>query len=111
METKIQEVHDYFRDKLINGNFEITKIKKHHINLLIDNKYPFSIWIANMDYGICTYGDMVDAFSYMNISFRVKDKLSLWRKLKPHLDLKTNKELRRDKMIEYNRLKKELNID
>ena len=31
MKTKIKEVHDYFRDKLIKGDFKVEQIKSHEI--------------------------------------------------------------------------------
>ena len=47
MKTKIKEVQDYFKSKLIAGDFEILEICYHTIKVSVENEYEFSIWIAN----------------------------------------------------------------
>lgn len=73
----IVSVHDYFRDKLIKGDFETGKNNQFHIDCIIDGDYRFTIWWANEDYGIRTCED-----SFMNINLRVNDKKSIWSKIK-----------------------------
>ena len=118
MKTKIKEVHDYFRNKLIKGEFESDKIDEHHINLMIDNKYLFVIWIANEAYGIKTErriyvypvtGVMEYMYSFMNLTFRESDKKTLWSKLKPIIKKYNDTILLAEKKRTFERLKRELN--
>ena len=49
MNEKINEVRDYFKSKLLAGDFEIVKIGTHELELKIDGMYLFNIWIGNLD--------------------------------------------------------------
>lgn len=112
MKTKIKEVHDYFRDKLIKGNFKVKLIQEHNILLIIDNKYLFIIWVANQDYGIHTDYCLIESeskFSFMDINFREKDKKAIWGKLKPIIKKHNDTVVLKAKELEFEKLKKELN--
>lgn len=110
MKTKIKEVHDYFRDKLINGDFKVDRIVSHEIYLIVDNKYPFIIWSANKDYGLQTQGaDTLNKGSFMDINFREEDKKALWGKIKPIIKKYNDTIVLKTKELEFEKLKKELN--
>lgn len=47
MKAKIKEVHDYFREKICSGEFEISKKSGYTFSILIDGSYVFNIWLAN----------------------------------------------------------------
>jgi len=47
METQIKQVNDYFVQKLMNQDFELTYITSALATVLIDAKYQFTFWIAN----------------------------------------------------------------
>lgn len=109
METKIKEVHNYFRDKLINGDFKVDKIKSHEICLIIDNEYLFIIWSANKDYGVQTRGaDTLNKGSFMDLIFSDKDKKTIWGKLKPIIKKHNDTVILKEKKYQYEKLKKEL---
>lgn len=86
MKTKIKEVHDYFRNKMIEGNFEIKQIGSFVVLILIDKKYSFNIWIANDGLNISCYDDGFNC-NFMLINFRRKDKEKLFRKLKKPISI------------------------
>ena len=110
MKTKIKEVHDYFRDKLIKGDFKVEQIKSHEIYLIIDNEYLFVIWSSNKDYGIQTRGaDTLNKGSFIDITFRFKDKKALWGKIKPIIKKNNDTVVLKAKELEFEKLKKELN--
>ena len=62
MEKKIKQVQDYFIAKILAGEFRITEISEHRLKLIVDEKYPFEIWIANGP----TYRRL---YEYSNIQF------------------------------------------
>lgn len=45
METKIKEVADYFKGKILVGEYEVIKFDFSYLEILID-KYVFWIWIS-----------------------------------------------------------------
>lgn len=55
MKNKIKEVHDYFKNKVISGDYEVINNKYHTMQILIDSEYPFSLWMANKGYSFGVY--------------------------------------------------------
>ncbi len=47
METTIKKIQQYFYDKIVRGEYSVISVSKFNIEILIDNKYSFFIWIAN----------------------------------------------------------------
>jgi hypothetical protein len=41
MEAKVKEVQDYFKNKILSSEFEVTEITEHRLNLNIDSVYKF----------------------------------------------------------------------
>lgn len=112
MKTKIKEVHDYFRDKLIKGDFKVRLIKEHYILLIIDGKYLFVIWSANEAFAIRTESCYINScfeYSFMNLNLREKDKKAIWGKIKPIIKKHNDTVVLKAKELEFEKLKKELN--
>ena len=49
MENKIKEVQDYFANKILHEQFEVTQIQEFFVSILIDKKYKFDIWVGRED--------------------------------------------------------------
>ena len=49
IEQKIQDVKDYFKNKILSGDFSFKINSKYTIEIIIDDKYSFIIWIGNLD--------------------------------------------------------------
>lgn len=48
MEEKIKEVQEYFKNKMLKGEFVLgERIESNYYDIVIDKKYSFSIWINN----------------------------------------------------------------
>lgn len=108
MEEKIQEVEQYFRDKLISGDYAVKSIDKFTWGVLVDDKYLFSLWVANGEYG-CEISNTIDK-SYMIFKLSDEDKRELWSNLDPLIiahERDVNMEIKRK---QYEALKIELNI-
>lgn len=84
IESKIKEVHDYFKNKIVSGDFTEKNIDSYRMSILVDGKYPFTVWIANGDYGIGTCNSFCDE-NFMTIKFNAKDKKILWGKIKARI--------------------------
>lgn len=67
MEAKIAEVHDYFKGKILENLFEVIEMTKWTIKILIDRKYVFHIWTANVD--IVSSIDVFNSTTVGNCSF------------------------------------------
>jgi len=79
MKDKIKEVEDYFKTKLLNGDYEITKRDQYIYTVLIDNKYIFAIWVSG---DVCNRDIYVMRDNYIQISFdTIEEKQTLHSKL------------------------------
>lgn len=45
IEENIKIIGDYFKDKVVKGEYEITKWSDTTVDIIIDGKYNFSLWI------------------------------------------------------------------
>lgn len=102
-----KELHDYFRDKIVNGYYEIVKKDTHTWSVLIDGCYPFELWIANQDFAFRTYNGDESKPSFMIIEFRVKDKLKGWNKIKKEIQDHEETILKEERRKKYEKLKSE----
>ena len=55
IESMVNYVNRYFVDKILNKEFEILQKDRYAIDIKIDDKFKFAIWIANEEYGIRAY--------------------------------------------------------
>jgi len=110
MKTKIKEVHDYFKNKLLLGDFKIIKTEEHTMSVLIDNEYKFTIWIGNLH--IPESRKLYDGmYNFMNIKFNVKESLKLNSIIKKPVKQFRETILYNQKLKELENLKKELSIN
>jgi hypothetical protein len=100
MKTKIKEVQDYFAQKIYNCDFKIIKSDENFVEILIDDKFNFSIWKIYCE----TYNGVGGCFMELNLD---KEKTLKSIKWVNDNDLLITTEA---KTKEYNKLKKELNL-
>ena len=106
MKNKIKEVQDYFIAKMLSNDFKITEMSEHVAEILIDGKYQFNIWLANMPKDRSPYHSWGSYF--MEICFTRKQALKMHSNLYKHIaDFKKNV-LLKEKRKQLEALKKEL---
>ena len=105
----IKEVQNYFTEKLIKGEYEIEKLKRHTVHLIIDG-YNFTFWIANGLLSFRQYSEL-DESNFIDLDLRPIDAKDILEVLTPKMEEVKNGELREEKLREFNRLKKELEIE
>lgn len=104
---KLKEVSDYFKQKIIAGDFEFKSCCGRTATIIIDGKHEFTLWIAN---------DQKNNFDYYSIEgfpafmrFRTqKERLSAWKQIKPYVRDYERQVIKREKQKQLNKLKKEL---
>ena len=47
MEKQIKNLQDYFKRKILKGDFEVKEFKEQYIVIIVDSKYIFNLWVAN----------------------------------------------------------------
>ena len=110
MEAKIKEVKDYFKSKILKKEFEIKEMGQHTFIILVDQKYKFTVWVGNPNYpDTCKLYDA--AYSFMQLDFNQKERIKLHGLLKKDVEDFKNRVTLPQKMAEFEKLKKELNIN
>ena len=108
MKTKIKEIQDYFKQKLLNSEFDVKIISEHYIELTIDKLYDFTIWTANLgiQYSCRQYKY---GFNFLELNLSQENKEDLKNILKPII-VKFKKDLLLvEKTKELELLKSEIN--
>jgi hypothetical protein len=85
IEDKIKEVSDYFKEKLLEGDYKFIKCNEHKATVQIDNKYMVDLWTAN---DIKRYLDVYEPGSILSneISFNSeKERIKVWGHLEPYV--------------------------
>jgi len=101
---KFKELHDYFRDKIVKGQYEIVKRDPHTYKVDIDG-YTFVLWIANEAYGFSVDSGSTFDVNTMNIKFRVSDKSKAWNKIKKDIQKEVLAKKEVEEREQYERLK------
>ena len=103
LKAKYQELHDYFREEMCNGRFEVEKRDKYTYTIKVDD-FDFGIWVANGSSAIHTYESSMRT-NAMKIIFREEDKEHLWMFIKKDMDDTFLKEEEEKEKAEFERLK------
>ncbi len=85
IEDKIKKVSDYFKTKIIEGDYKFIKCNEHKATIHIDNKYMIDLWIANdIDRYLDIYqpGDILS--NEINFNSK-KERMQAWRHLEPYV--------------------------
>lgn len=106
MKEKIKTVEDYFKEKIVTGDFEIIEKEKYTFNVRVDGKYDFIIWVANR-----TENRKIEVGSYMIIELTQKEREKLHSVLSEEIRQYEKDVLREDKLAEFKRLQKELGLE
>jgi hypothetical protein len=105
IETKIKAIQQYFIDKIMAKEFDITSTCHHHIKIRIDKKYYFLIWIANGPTHIRPYCGIGEYF--MELDFPEELKGKLYSILEPDI-IEAQNSVLQEKRKKLAELKKEL---
>ena len=107
IEQQLQDVDDYFKSKVLSGDYEVIETNQHEAVLSVDDKYDFKVWIGNdMPDNIFIYG--ITAFKMPKLSDSEKQKA--WDILEPKLKAYNETTVKAEKLKQYNKLKKELEL-
>lgn len=110
VEEKLTEVANYFKQKVLDGDYKFIKCDEYKATVLIDEKFNMSLWIANdpkihFRFDFCDpFINSIEAFSYSN----TKDRLKAYKLLRPHIEEYNGKRLIKVKEQQIEKLKNEL---
>lgn len=113
IEEKLNSVGTYFKNKVLAGDYVITKSSSATATILIDEKYSFQLWVGNdprVHFNF--YKDHINDFSVLDIptiSFNTEEeKIAGWRVMEPILIEFNKRALKKAKEERIISLQKEL---
>ena len=85
MKEMIKKCQQYFKNKLLAGEFEVIEITENYVNVVIDSEYPFSIWVGNMFDYPHTVKTWELGRNLITLDFTKEDGLQLCSIIKPQV--------------------------
>lgn len=111
MEKKLIEIGNYFKDKLITGEYKVIKWGDVTCTIIIDNKFEFDIWVFMGEENIKFYGLGESSIISRYYLLTLDEALEAWRNFIIHKN-NFKYEIKNQKIKEFNekvsKLRKEL---
>lgn len=108
IKKQIKEVQDYFKTKILNGDYDIESLGQYLMRISIDG-HMFHVWIASLDIPQ-TIGLHEMKQSFIDLDFTREEKLHLQKMLKPIINKHRREKLLKEKEAELDQLKKSLEL-
>ena len=104
MKEKIQEIQKYFADKIARGLYKVDFIDDKYINVTVDRKYTFGLWVGTgcEHFSLCNIG--IETF--IQFDFTEKQKASAHKKVFIHVKKYRDTELKERELAELKKLQK-----
>lgn len=110
IEDKLEEIGQYFTQKVIDGDYELLGCSEQIADIIIDGKYDFMLWIGNeqpMNFNFFSYAEK-RLFNHINIE-KDTDKAAAWEKLKPRIARHIKAKIEAEKKEKIEKLENILN--
>ena len=109
IQEKINEVENYFIQKVINGDYQFIKADEHNAEIKVDDKYLIKLWIANGVNNLDFYCDWVDSESILKPKLKtMSQKQKAWTKINEHVKEYQRTKLKKEKQKQIDKLTAEL---
>jgi hypothetical protein len=112
IDKAIQDIADYFKAKLVKGEFEFLRSDIHTATILIGGRYEFEIWISNRQpdnlafYSSFPFDRKTGVEDFFQMTWDEKRKA--WKHLGSHVRSYKHNQLIKTKENELEKLKEEL---
>lgn len=107
----VNNLQDYFVSKILDLKFEVIDISEYTMQILIDYKYQFTIWIGNIDLPYTIEPKTGIGYCYfMELEFTEEQSIELATKLPPIIKEAKEKFIYPEKLEQFNKLKEELGL-
>ena len=77
MKEKIQEIQNYFANKIVKGLYRVLEIDEFCLSIIIDRKFRFALWHCNGAECFRTYDGRGN---YMTLEFTESEQLVAYKK-------------------------------
>ena len=107
IKENLKEIGEYFKNKLIEGDYQFNKSDKHLATITMDGEFEFSLWICGGSEGFDVYNHS-DSSSFVNQYFKFsndEDQLKAWEIIEPNITAYNKEVLIAEKTKELEELK------
>ena len=109
IEEKLKEVGEYFKSKILDGDYKLLKVDAVTAEVIINDKYPFKLWIAGIpaaDLKIYTPLGEPEALNDTIKFSSIKERCLVWKSLKQMVTTYNNEIALKVKMAQIKALQK-----
>ena len=112
MKEKIKEVQDYFKKKLLSGQFKVTEISEHLLHITIDGNYTFCIWVGNPNLPNTRDQHSTDCDNnFIHLNLNQKERITLHSRTKKIVSKYRKDVLVKEKRNKIKKLERELKAE
>jgi len=109
---RFKEIVEYFKAKLIAGDYEMIECDHRTAHIIIDGKYPFQIWISDPLNYLNFYETswlVENPNEFLNIDTE-DERREAWKNMEPHVRRYRNAHLKYIKEHELSKIQDELDV-
>lgn len=110
IDEKLNEIAEYFKQKLLSGDFKFVSCNEYTAEIIIDEKYDMHVWIAN-SHKNCDFYFYSSLKTWIEPPFMFKtqkERLAAWKQIKPHVQKYIGDEIERVKREKIDKLQEQL---
>ena len=107
LKNQIKEVQDYFKNKIIDGEYKINKVDDYSLQVTVDEEYEFSLWTAN---GVSHFRLYDGMFNFVNFEFSEAEAILALAECEEARKQAWEDKVRPQKLKQLEKLQKELGI-
>tara|TARA_R100000900_G_scaffold144902_1_gene129708 strand:+ start:174 stop:533 length:360 start_codon:yes stop_codon:yes gene_type:complete len=107
VEIQIKEIQDYFRNKIIDGEYEVITADSYTLQVAVDGEYKFCLWTSNGEDMFRLYEGM---YNFIELEFSKEQKGLAFTKCEAARKQAWDEKVRPQKLKELEKLQKELGI-
>ena len=107
LKKQIKEVQDYFRNKIVDGEYKVIAADDYTLQITIDKEYKFCLWTSNGTSMFRLYEGM---FNFVEFGFSEAEATLAFAKCEEARAQAWEDKIRPQKLKELEKLQKELGI-
>ena len=107
LKNQIKEVQDYFKNKIIDGEYKVNKVDDYSLQVTVDGEYEFCLWTSN---GVSHFRLYDGMFNFVNFEFSEAEAILALAECEEARKQAWEDKVRPQKLKQLEKLQKELGI-
>jgi len=107
VKIQIKEVQDYFRNKIVDGEYKVIAADDYTLQITIDEEYKFCLWTSN---GVSHFRLYEGMYNFIELGFSEAEATLAFAECEEARKQAWEDKIRPQKLKELEKLQKELGI-